>query len=50
MERLKQWCDDINRVQKEFIYEYIFVDQESYQKYKPKSFEQLVNGFLEYKD
>ena len=49
MARLRQWCEDINNAQNKVNYDYIFVDQESYEKYKPKSFKQLLDGFREYK-
>ena len=49
MQRLRQWCEDINRVQTDVEYDFVYVDQESFEKYKPASFRQLVNGFREYK-
>jgi len=50
MERLRQWCQDINKVQDEVTFDYVYVDQESYEKYKPTSFRQLEDGFREYKE
>jgi type III restriction enzyme len=50
MARLKQWCSDINRVQSEVAYDFVFVDEESFKKYNPKNFGQLIDGFREYKD
>ena len=47
--RLKQWCEDINRVQSEVKYDFVYVDQESFDKYNPKSFRELAAGFKEYK-
>jgi len=49
MERLKQWCEDINAKQDEVHYDYVFVDQESFDEYKPTTFKQLMDSFLEYK-
>ena len=49
MNRLKQWCEDINKSQEEIIFDYVFVDEESFHKYSLSSFEQLVNTFEEYK-
>jgi type III restriction enzyme len=49
MRRLKQWCEDINRVQAEVIYDFVFVDEGGFEKYKPKSFEGLVSNFKKYK-
>ena len=49
MERLRQWCEDINRVQSAIVYDFVYVDEESFEKYKPSSFKQLLDGFQEYK-
>jgi len=49
MHRLKQWCEDINRVQSDIVYDYVFVDEESFMKYNPSLFRQLIEGFREYK-
>lgn len=50
MERLRQWCEDINRVQKDVEYDFVYVDEESFDKYKPSSFRDLLDGFKEYKE
>ena len=50
IQRLRQWCEDINRVQHDTKYDFVYVDQESFEKYKPTSFRQLVDGFREYKE
>ncbi|MFH1898551.1 MAG: DEAD/DEAH box helicase family protein [Candidatus Desantisbacteria bacterium] len=50
MQRLRQWCNDINQVQSDVVYDFVFVDQESFERYKPTSFGQLVDSFREYKD
>lgn len=49
MARLRQWCEDVNRVQKVVEYDFVYVDEESFEKYKPTSFRQLLDGFKEYK-
>lgn len=49
MARLKQWCEDINALQSQIHYDFVFVDQEGYEKYKPKAFRHLLEGFREYK-
>jgi len=48
IERLRQWCADINRVQTNIEYDFVYVDQESFETYKPTSFVQLIDGFKEY--
>jgi hypothetical protein len=47
---LRQWCEDINRVQKDVAYDFVYVDEESFEKYKPTSFRQLLEAFKEYKE
>jgi type III restriction enzyme len=49
MERLRQWCEDINRVQSEVEYDFVYVDEENFEQYNPKTFRQLMDGFREYK-
>ena len=49
MQRLRQWCEDINLIQADVKYDFVYVDQEGFEKYKPTSFEHLTNGFREYK-
>jgi len=50
MARLRQWCEDINRVQTNVKYDFVYVDEESFEKYKITSFQQLLDGFKEYKE
>ena len=49
MERLKQWCIDINKAQTNIKYDYVFVDEESFREYQPKSFRELEINFREYR-
>ena len=49
MARLKQWCEDINAAQNGTEYDFVYVDQESFESYRPDSFEALMAGFREYK-
>jgi type III restriction enzyme len=49
MQRLRQWCEDINRVRADVQYDFVYVDQESFEQYRPTSFRQLIDGFREYK-
>lgn len=50
MARLKQWCDDVNQAQQAVRYDFVFVDEEGFKKYQPKSFAALVQSFREYKE
>lgn len=45
IERLKQWCEDINKIQKNVSYKMLYVKQEEYEKYKPRDFIGLVKLF-----
>ncbi|MGH2574334.1 MAG: type III restriction endonuclease subunit R, partial [Ignavibacteria bacterium] len=45
IERLEQWCQDINKIQKEVKFAWLFVKEEEYKKYKVSSFEELINNF-----
>lgn len=49
MARLKQWCEDINAVQQDIVFDFVFVDQENFEKYTPKNFKDLAQCFTEYK-
>ena len=49
MARLRQWCADVNAVQNDLEFDFVFVDQESFDSYRPNSFQSLMTGFLEYK-
>ncbi len=50
MRRLKQWCDDINALHTDTRFDFIYVDEESFKKYNPKTFKSVVESFREYKD
>ncbi len=49
IERLKQWCNDINAIQSDIKFDWILVDQESFNVYKPNSFNEVIKGFKKYK-
>ena len=49
MMRLKEWCADINKIQSTVRYDFIFVDEEGFKKYQPKTFQALTASFREYK-
>ena len=48
MRRLRQWCEDVNSVQIDTVYEYVYVDEESFRTYQPKTFQQLLDRFIRY--
>jgi type III restriction enzyme len=49
MARLAQWCEDVNQAQAEVVYDFVYVDEGSFEAFKPTSFRQLMEGFREYK-
>ncbi|MBF0320698.1 MAG: DEAD/DEAH box helicase family protein [Nitrospirae bacterium] len=49
IERLNMWCADINKSQTKQRFDFVFVDEKDYDKYKPQSFSELVINFTEYK-
>jgi type III restriction enzyme len=49
MNRLRQWCMDINGIQSDVTYDFLYVDEEGFRRYEPKSFKDLIAGFQEYK-
>ena len=50
MERLRQWCEDINAIQQDVCYSFVYVDQENFDKYSPQSFRELTRLFTEYQN
>ena len=48
--RLRQWCEDINQAQADVKYDFVYVDEESFEKFKPASFRELIGSFTEYKE
>ena len=50
MQRLARWCEDVNNISSDVRYDFVFVDEESFRMYQPTTFQQLLDGFTEYKD
>lgn len=50
MARLAQWCRDVNNTQSNVIFDFVYVDQQSFDKYDPKTFGDIMTGFREYKN
>jgi type III restriction enzyme len=49
MRRLEQWCVDVNRAVGSKRYNFVFVEEEPFNKYAPKDFESLSRAFLSFK-
>lgn len=50
IKRLRQWVEDINAIQTNIIYDFVYVDESTFKKYEVKSFKELLSSFLEYKE
>ena len=50
LRRLRVWCEDVNKAQTKVKFDFVYVDQESFEKYKPTNFGELVSSFKEYKE
>lgn len=50
MARLRSWCDDVNASEGADKFRFVYVDQSSFEKYKPKSFGDVLKGFLKFRD
>jgi type III restriction enzyme len=50
VERLRQWCEDVNRAQQRAKYDFVYVDEDGFNRYAPKTFQQLVEAFRKHKD
>ena len=49
MARLKQWCGDVNTLQSETEYDFVYVDEKRFTERPPKSFGDLLSSFTQYK-
>jgi len=50
MARLRQWCEDVNRLDEGTTYDFAYVDEDGFKKYRPKSCGELLDTFREYKE
>ena len=48
--RLKKWCEDINTSQKKTHFDYVFIEEEEFEKYKPNTFAEAIRNFKKYKN
>ena len=49
MDRLRQWCEDINKVQTEAEFGFVFVDETKFNNHQPKTFGDVFAAFREYR-
>lgn len=45
IKRLAQWCEDLNKVQSKVRMGWLYIEQETFEKYTPKSFSHLIEVF-----
>ncbi|MBU4017417.1 DEAD/DEAH box helicase family protein [Patescibacteria group bacterium] len=45
IERLKVWCKDVNATQNKVKYTAVYIKQEEYEKYQPKTFQDVIKLF-----
>jgi type III restriction enzyme len=49
MERLRQWCEDINRTQSKVQWDFVFVDHDTWKRKMPTTFAEVMTRFQQYK-
>jgi len=49
LQPLSQWCQDINAIQSEVVFDFVYVDQENFERFRPTNFKELVESFVEFK-
>ena len=49
MQRLAQWIADLNALQNDVTYDFVFVDEAGFSDHRPRSFAQLLQSFREFK-
>jgi len=49
MARLKQWCADATAEENGTTYDFIYVEEDSFKKHDPKTLNDLITTFTEYK-
>jgi len=45
LERLIQWCEDINKKQNKSVFHWLYVEQDKFNKYNPSNFSRLIKMF-----
>ena len=44
MHRLAQWRDDVNKIRHDVSYDFVYVDEDNFRTYNPRTFQQLLEG------
>ena len=45
LQRLAQWCEDINIIQKQIQFNWLYIQQEKFGKYNPSDFSSLIKVY-----
>jgi len=45
IKRLEKWCEDLNNIQRDVEYKYLYIKQEDYEKEKFNNFSDLIKYF-----
>ncbi len=45
IKRLRQWCEDATERHRKHVYKALYVKQEDWERYKPKTFNELISSF-----
>lgn len=45
LQRLIQWCEDINKKQKQTIFHWLYIELDKFEKYNPSDFSSLIKTF-----
>ncbi|MDR2544299.1 MAG: DEAD/DEAH box helicase family protein [Methanobrevibacter sp.] len=46
IDRLEKWCEDINAIQKDIKFDYVYVTEEKFNRYEIKNFDSLIEAFI----
>jgi type III restriction enzyme len=49
MRRLAQWIADLNALQSDVSYDFVFVDEAGFKSHRPHTFTQLLQSFRDFK-
>jgi type III restriction enzyme len=49
MQRLAQWIADLNALQSDLTYDFVFVDEAGFTNHRPRTFTQLLQSFRDFK-
>jgi type III restriction enzyme len=49
MQRLAQWIADLNALQSDVSYDFVFVDEAGFKSHRPHTFTQLLQSFRDFK-